>query len=78
MSLYRRALAYFRPDVGPTVVSMVLTILANGFNILRPWPLAYIVDKVLPAASRTPHGVALAGFDLGSWSSRRSLRWSAR
>lgn len=68
MSFYRRVLAYFRPDLKPTVISMVLTLVANGFNILRPWPLAYIVDKVLPAASRTPNGLVLAGFDLGSWS----------
>ena len=68
MSLYRRVLAYYRPDLWPTVVAMSLTLLANAFNILRPWPLQYIIDKVLPAASRTPNGLVLAGFDLGSWS----------
>src|SRR5579862_7878401 len=68
MSLYRRVLAYYRPDLKPTVISMVLTLLANGFNILRPWPLKYIVDKVLPASSHTPHGLTLVNIDLGSWS----------
>jgi len=68
MSFYRRVLAYYRPDLRPTIVAMVLTLAANGFNILRPWPLAYIVDKVIPAASRTPHGLAIAGVDLGGWS----------
>ena len=68
MSLYRRVLAYYRPDLRATVVAMILTVVANCFNILRPWPLAYIVDKVLPAASRTPHGLALAGHDLAGWS----------
>jgi ATP-binding cassette subfamily B protein/subfamily B ATP-binding cassette protein MsbA len=68
MSLYRRVLAYYRPDLRPTIVAMALTLLANCFNILRPWPLAYIVDKVLPAATRTPHGLTLVGCDLGSWS----------
>jgi len=68
MSLYRRVLAYYRPDLRPTVVAMGLTLLANGFNILRPWPLAYIIDKVLPAARHTPHGLVLVGFDLRAWS----------
>jgi ATP-binding cassette, subfamily B, bacterial len=68
MSFYRRVLAYYRPDLGPTVVAMVLTLLANGFNVLRPWPLKYIIDQVVPAASRTPNGLVLAGFNLGSWS----------
>lgn len=68
MSLYRRVLAYYRPDLGPTLAAMALTLLANAFNILRPWPLAYIVDKVLPAASLTPHGLKLGPVDLGGWS----------
>jgi ATP-binding cassette subfamily B protein/subfamily B ATP-binding cassette protein MsbA len=68
MSFYRRVLTYFRPDLGPTIFSMVLTLGVNAFNLLRPWPLKYIVDEVLPAASRTPHGLKLAGVDLGTWS----------
>jgi len=68
MSFYRRVLAYYRPDLGPTIMAMVLTLLANCFNILRPWPLAYIIDKVLPSASHTPHGLTLVGYDLAAWS----------
>src|SRR3954463_13114419 len=68
MSLYRRVLASFRPDLGPTVLAMVLTLGVNGFNLPRPWPLKSLVDEVLPAASRTPHGLKLAGIDLGAWS----------
>jgi ATP-binding cassette subfamily B protein/subfamily B ATP-binding cassette protein MsbA len=68
MSLYRRVLAYYRPDLRSTTVAMALTVFANGFNILRPWPLAFIVDKVLPAASRHPNGIVLLGHDLSSWS----------
>ena len=52
MSVHRRALSYFRPFVGLTLVAMLLTLVANVFNLLRPWPLAYIVDKLLPAAAR--------------------------
>ncbi len=68
MSIYRRVFAYYRPDLGPTVGAMALTLIANSFNVLRPWPLAFIVDKVLPAATRTPHGIVIAGHDLGAWS----------
>jgi ATP-binding cassette, subfamily B, bacterial len=68
MSLYRRVFAYYRPDLGATFAAMALTLLANAFNVLRPWPLAYIVDKVLPAAHVTPHGLKLGSVDLGAWS----------
>lgn len=68
MSLYRRVFSYYRPDLGTTVAAMALTLVANAFNVLRPWPLAYIVDQVLPAAQRTPHGLKLGNVDLGAWS----------
>ena len=68
MSIHRRALAYFRPYIGPTFGAMLLTFVASAFNLLRPWPLAFIVDKLLPAATRTPHGLAIWGHDLGAWS----------
>lgn len=68
MSVHRRALAYFRPHIGPTFAAMLLTLLASAFNLLRPWPLAFIVDKLLPAASHSPHGLAIWGHDLGAWS----------
>ena len=42
MSIYRRVLDYYRPDLGTTMAAMALTLLANVFNILRPWPLAFI------------------------------------
>src|SRR5258707_6397280 len=68
MSLYRRVLVYYRPDFWPTITAMVLTLIANTFGVMRLWPLKYIIDRVLPAATRTPHGLAIAGVDLSSWS----------
>jgi len=50
MSVYRRAFGYFRPFMGQTIAAMLLTLVANLFNVLRPWPLAFIVDRILPAA----------------------------
>ncbi|HEY3902251.1 MAG TPA: ABC transporter ATP-binding protein [Chthoniobacter sp.] len=68
MSLYRRVFAYFRPDLQPTVVCVVLTVVANVFSVLRPWPLKYIIDQVIPASSQHPHALSIAGFDLSTWS----------
>ncbi len=47
---------------------MLLTLSSNAFNLLRPWPLAYIVDSLIPAAGRLPHGLVIFGYDLGAWS----------
>jgi ATP-binding cassette subfamily B protein/subfamily B ATP-binding cassette protein MsbA len=68
MSVHRRALAYFRPNLAATVVAMVLTLVGNAFNLLRPWPLAFIVDKLLPASASGTHGLSIWGHDLGGWS----------
>ena len=68
MSVHRRALAYFRPNLAATVVAMVLTLVGNAFNLLRPWPLALIVDKLLPASANGTHGLSIWGHDLGGWS----------
>jgi ATP-binding cassette subfamily B protein/subfamily B ATP-binding cassette protein MsbA len=68
MSVHRRALAYFRPFIWPTAVAMVLTLASNGFSLLRPWPLAFIVDKLLPASvSPGTHSLMIWGHDLGAW-----------
>jgi ATP-binding cassette subfamily B protein/subfamily B ATP-binding cassette protein MsbA len=47
---------------------MVLTLVGNAFNLLRPWPLAFIVDKLLPASANGTHGLSIWGHDLGGWS----------
>ena len=47
---------------------MALTLLGNAFNLLRPWPLAFIVDKLLPASANGTHGLSLLGHDLDAMS----------
>ncbi len=52
MAIYRRVFAYFRPFLGASIGATLLMLISIGFNLLRPWPFAVIVDKVLPAAMR--------------------------
>jgi ATP-binding cassette subfamily B protein len=42
-----RSLHFFRPDLARIMIVQALMLLGIGFNILKPWPLALIVDSVL-------------------------------
>ncbi len=64
MSIYRRVLAYYRPFVAPTVLATLLTLVSIGFNLLKPWPFAVMVDKVLPLAMGGSAEVDLYGSPL--------------
>ena len=50
MSVYRRAAQYYRPFYGQTAVGLLLTLVAIGLNLLKPWPFKVIVDDVLTPA----------------------------
>ncbi|HEX7516946.1 MAG TPA: ABC transporter ATP-binding protein [Chthoniobacterales bacterium] len=52
MSIYRRALHYYRPFLGQTVIGLVLSLCGIALNLLKPWPFKIIVDDILP---RNPH-----------------------
>ncbi len=62
MSIYRRALAYYRPFLRQTVLAVILNVAAIIFGLLRPWPFAYIVDHVLPGKL-----APVLGFDFAGW-----------
>ncbi len=68
MSTYRRALAYYRPFLRPTIVAVLLTLVSIAFGLLRPWPFAFIVDHVLPLAGKGAHDLTVLGNDLSGWS----------
>jgi ATP-binding cassette subfamily B protein/subfamily B ATP-binding cassette protein MsbA len=68
MSIYRRVFAYYRPFLGQTYLAIGLTIVSIGLGLLRPWPFAYIVGNVLPAAGQQVHELEVAGFSLAGWS----------
>ena len=42
-----RALKYFRPDAPRIGASLLLMLASTALNVLKPWPLALIVDGVL-------------------------------
>src|SRR5262245_25082072 len=43
----RRSLSYIRPDAPRVGLTMGLLLLGIGFNLLKPWPLAVLVDSIL-------------------------------
>jgi ABC-type multidrug transport system fused ATPase/permease subunit len=47
LRLLARALGYFRPDAGRIGLSIGLLMAGIGINLLKPWPLAVLVDSVL-------------------------------
>jgi ATP-binding cassette, subfamily B, bacterial len=52
MSIYRRALYYYRPFLGQTIIGLLLSLCGIALNLLKPWPFKIIVDDILP---RNPH-----------------------
>lgn len=65
MSIYLRALRYFRPYLWQTVVGTLLTFIGIAFSLLKPWPFKYIVDGVLP--SDPSGGTAEAKATIAHW-----------
>jgi ATP-binding cassette subfamily B protein len=47
MTGIRRAMNFFRPDSGRIAFVLFLSLLSIGGNVLKPWPIALIVDCVL-------------------------------
>src|SRR5499433_733778 len=47
LRLLVRAFGYFRPDGGRMSLSLGLLLAGIGVNLLKPWPLAILVDSVL-------------------------------
>src|SRR6185436_16744376 len=51
MNNLSRALQYFRPDLPRVWLAFGLLLLSTGASLLKPWPLALIVDGVLTERS---------------------------
>lgn len=54
ISVYRRALSYFRPFLAPTLVGIVLSLASIALNLLKPWPFKIIVDNILTPMGSAP------------------------
>ncbi len=63
MSNLFRALQFFRPDLGRVSFAFGLLILSTGANLLKPWPLALIVDNVLGEKPFPPWFAGAARWD---------------
>jgi ATP-binding cassette, subfamily B, bacterial len=60
MSVYRRALRYFRPFLGETITGTVLMLAGIGFSLLKPWPFKIILDELLTPGHTQPVTTTLA------------------
>jgi len=49
MNLSWRILRYFRPFAGRILLALALLLVATVLNLLKPWPLKFVVDTILPA-----------------------------
>lgn len=52
MNLAARTVGYFRPHARATVLGLALMLVANALAVLRPWPLALLLDRVLATGAR--------------------------
>src|SRR5712692_35135 len=64
MSIYRRVLAYYRPFWPQTIFGLLLSLCGIGLNLLKPWPLKFIVDQILPSFARGSQTNTFIGFQL--------------
>ncbi|MFN7138824.1 MAG: ABC transporter ATP-binding protein, partial [Limisphaerales bacterium] len=58
MKILRRALNYFRSDAPRLFFILVLMLASIGLNLLKPWPLAIVVDSILVGEKPVPNWLA--------------------
>lgn len=54
-TVYSRTMRYYRPYYGAVGVALGFVLLSIGLNLLKPWPLKWIVDRVLSDAGGAPN-----------------------
>jgi ATP-binding cassette subfamily B protein/subfamily B ATP-binding cassette protein MsbA len=64
-----RILGYYRPFAGRILGAFLLLGVATGLNLLKPWPLKFVVDSVLAS----PQGSIAVPFLPGTWSFAAAL-----
>ena len=53
MKLYRRIVFYYRPFLGSISISILLLLAAIALNLLKPWPVKFVIDEVLKKGGGT-------------------------
>jgi ATP-binding cassette subfamily B protein/subfamily B ATP-binding cassette protein MsbA len=69
VKLVGRILGYYRPFAGRILGAFLLLGVATGLNLLKPWPLKFVVDSVLAS----PQGSIAVPFLPGTWSFAAAL-----
>jgi ATP-binding cassette, subfamily B, bacterial len=67
MSIYRRALSYYRPFLGKSIAATVLTLVLIPFNLLKPWPFSLIVGALSKQVGESQKPVIFLGHDLSAY-----------
>jgi ATP-binding cassette subfamily B protein/subfamily B ATP-binding cassette protein MsbA len=49
MTLYRRVIGYYRPYLGTICFSLCLLVIGINFNLLKYWPVRWVINQVVPA-----------------------------
>ena len=60
MKNWSRVLSYFRPELPQVLLAMLLMALGIGANLLKPWPVALIIDHIVagrPAPNWLPESL---------------------
>jgi ATP-binding cassette subfamily B protein len=60
LQIYFRVFSYYLRYWRPTLAATILTILQTPLNLLKPFPVAFLVAEVLPAMSKPEHGLSLS------------------
>jgi len=50
MSIYARVIRYYRPYLPQILLALALLMVTVGLNLLKPWPVKWVIDTLLPAA----------------------------
>ncbi len=51
MKIYRRIFTCFKPYVGSILIALLLMLATVGLNLLKPWPIKWLIDEVIPNSS---------------------------
>lgn len=54
MNIYTRVARYYSPFTAQIAFALGIVVLGIGVGLLKPWPLKYVIDTILPEFARAP------------------------